>query len=190
MVMTSFNAGTDTPSLPVNALTVVPFSTGTLVVIAVRLFCFPFSVVVRLVLPRTIVGAVTVPVPPSSMIFELSRPSCWAVGLQVTVFPLVGVGMSVAPGSHLTAPDTVSPFKTARSTQLCFGAQFVFWKVMRVKLPWAVANEEFAVGSSYYRAPKESNGIPSVADTLLPLESMVFAGVYLRTFPLVGQSML
>ena len=62
MVMTSFNADTDTPSLPVNALTVVPFSTGTLIAIAVRLFCLPVSVVARLVLPRIIVGAVTVPV--------------------------------------------------------------------------------------------------------------------------------
>ena len=81
MFMTSFIADRKIPLLPVNALTVVPFSTGTLVVIAVRLFCFPLSVVDRLVLPRTIVGAVTVPVPPSSIIFELSRPSCWTFGL-------------------------------------------------------------------------------------------------------------
>ena len=56
--------------------------------------------------------------------------------------------MSVAPGSHLTAPDTVSPFKTARSTQLCFGAQFVFWKWMRLKLAWTETGVLLDVGSS------------------------------------------
>ena len=57
MFMTSFATDSKTPLLPVNALTVVPFSTGTLVAIAVRLFCFAFSVVDRLVLPRTINGS-------------------------------------------------------------------------------------------------------------------------------------
>ena len=37
--MVSFNADTKLPREPVSALTVVPFSTGTLVVIAVNLSC-------------------------------------------------------------------------------------------------------------------------------------------------------
>ena len=69
-------------------------------------------------------------------------------GLHLMAFSLVGVGVRVEPGSHLTAPDTMSSLKTAISTQLCFGAKFVFWKVMRLKLAWTVANEELAVGSS------------------------------------------